>query len=116
MGLPHPWRAEHDDVRGPLDEGQAGELAHHFTVEAGLEGEVELLERLHPRQARQLEPTLHPVQVSSLPLDLQRFGEKSLVVEFALGRLLAHAVELDLEMGQLELLDQSAQFHRPTSS
>ncbi len=48
LRLPDAGRPEQDQVLGPLDEGQGGELAHQLAVDGGLEGEVELLEGFHP--------------------------------------------------------------------
>ena len=50
MGLAHTRRSQEDDVLGPLDEGQTSQLQDHLAVDCGLEAEVELLQRLDPRQ------------------------------------------------------------------
>jgi hypothetical protein len=116
MGLADPGRAEQDDVLGALDETQAGELAHLPAVDRRLELEVELIERLDPRQPGQLEPALDAPLVPAAPFGFERLGEKALVVEVALGGVLAHAVELGEEMLHLHALEEDGQFHVATSS
>src|SRR5262249_30647226 len=109
-------RAEQDNVLRALDETQAGELAHLPAVDGGLELEVELVERLDPRQARQLEPTLDPALMAAAPFRLEGLSEKALVVEVALGCVLADAVELGEEVLHLHPLEEAGQFHVATSS
>jgi hypothetical protein len=85
MGLADAGRPEQDDVLGALDEAQAGELAHLPAVDGRLELDIELVERLDPRQAGQLEPALDAALVAAAPFGLEGLGEKALVVEVALG-------------------------------
>src|SRR5437870_4117102 len=98
--------AEQDDVFRALDEAQAGQLAHLPAVDGGLELEIELVERLDPRQAGQREPALDAALVAATPFGLEGLSEKALVVEIALGRMLADAVELGEEMLHLHPLEE----------
>ena len=50
------------------------------------------------------------------PLGLERLGEKALVIEVPLGRVLAPSVELGQEVLHLHPLEESAQLHVATSS
>src|SRR5262245_44554184 len=115
MRLADTRRAEQDDVLGALHETQASELAHLPTVDRRLELEVELVEGLDPRQPGQLEPALDAALIAAAPFRLERLGEKALVVEVALGRVLADAIELGEEVLHLQALEEDRQFHVATS-
>src|SRR5690606_42065887 len=106
MGLADTGWAQQDDVLRPFDEAQSRQLAHDLAIEAGLEAEVELVERLHPWQPSLSEPGLDALEVAALPLGVQRLGEKLPVAELAFGRLLADRVELSAEVLQAQLLQQ----------
>ena len=114
--FPTPGGPEEDDVLRALHETEAGQFAEHLPVDRGLEVEVELLEGLQPGEARQLQPTLDPALVPASPFGFERLGEKPLVVDVALGRLLADAVELGQEVLHLHPLEEARQFHVPASS
>jgi hypothetical protein len=58
--------------------GQPGELPHLLTVDRGLEVEVELVQRLDPGQAGELEAALDAALVTAAPLGFERLGEKAL--------------------------------------
>ena len=60
---------------------------------------------------------LHPcaLERAALPFGTERFGEERLVIEFALGGLLAHAVELSLEVFELHFGKQRSEFHQSAS-
>src|SRR5262249_3078812 len=116
MRLADAGRAEEDDVLGALDEAQAGQLAELLAVDRGLKVEIKLVERLDPRQPGQLEPALDAALVPAAPLGLQGLGEEALVVEVALGRVLAHAVELGQQVLHLHPLEEAGQLHVATSS
>jgi len=116
VGLADAGRAEQDDVLGALDEAQAGELPDLLAVDRGLEVEVELIEALDPGQPGQLEAALDAALMPPPPLGLQGLGEEALVVEIALGRVLAHAIELGQQVLHLHPLEEGAQFHVVASS
>ena len=50
VGLPDPGRAEQDHVLASIDEAELVQAVDLFALDAGLEGEVELIERLHRGQ------------------------------------------------------------------
>ena len=116
VGLADAGGAEEDDVLRPLHEAEARQLAEHLPVDRGLEVEVELVEGLQPREARQLQPALDPALVPAPPFGLEGLGQKPLVVDVPLGRLLADAVELGQEVLHLHPLEEAGQFHVPASS
>ncbi len=116
MRLAHARRAEQHDVLGALDEAQAGELAELLAVDRRLKVEVELVQALDPGQPGQLEAALDAALVPAAPLGLQGLGEEALVVEVALGRVLANAVELGQEVLHLHPLEEGTQFHVVTSA
>lgn len=116
VGLAHAGRTEQDDVLGALDEAQAGELAHLLAIDRGLKVEIELVQALDPGQPGQLETALDAALVPAAPLGLQGLGEEALVVEIALGGVLADAVELGQEVLHLHALEEGTQFHVATSS
>lgn len=98
MRLAHARRAEQHDVLGALDEAQAGELADLLAADRGLNVEVGLIQALEPGQRGQLEAALDAALVPPAPLGLQSVGEEPLVVEIALGGVLADTVELGQEV------------------
>ena len=59
-GFADPGRSEQGDVGFGLDELQGGEVADLAGVEAGLEGEVELLQGLVVRQPGQFQGVAEP--------------------------------------------------------
>jgi hypothetical protein len=69
-------RAEQDDVLAAGKEVQQPEVQHRLAPEGGLEGEVEVLERLARREPRLLDAGLAAVAVAAVDLGLQqRLGE-----------------------------------------
>jgi hypothetical protein len=116
MGLADAGWAEQDDILRALDEAQTGELAHLPAVDRRLELEVKLIERLNPRQTGQLESAFDAALVPAAPFGLERLGEKALVVEVPLGRVLADTVELGKEVLHLHPFEEAGQFHVATSS
>jgi hypothetical protein len=105
--FPTPGGAEDQDVFGALQKAQCGELPDDFAVQAGLEGEVELLDGLHPGEAGGLEAGFEAAQVPSAPLGQEGGGEEVAVVHLAFGGLLAEGVELVAEMVQLHAFQQA---------
>ena len=55
MRLADAGRAEEQDILGLGDEAAGGELANQPLIDGGLEFEVELFERLHRREVRDLD-------------------------------------------------------------
>jgi len=54
--------------------------------------------------------------VAAAPLRFERLGKEALVVEIALGGVLADAVELSQQMLHLHALEEGGQLHVATSS
>ena len=76
VGLAGAGRAEQDDVLLAGEEVELAEVQDRVAAERGLEGEVELLERLARREPRGLDPGLAAVAVAAVDLGLQqRRGE-----------------------------------------
>ncbi len=46
MGFPDTWRTQQDHILAALHKRQTGQLPDNLTIDARLEGEVELLQRL----------------------------------------------------------------------
>lgn len=116
VGLAHPGRPEQDDVLGPLDETEAGQLAHDLAVQTGLEGEVKLVEGLDPGEACEGQPGLDALEMAPRPLGREGLGEELLVGKIPFGRLLADGLQLGGEMPHLHLLEEAYELHWSTSS
>src|SRR5215831_10899609 len=116
MRLADAGRAEQDDVLGALDEAETSQLADLLAIDRRLKVEIELLQALHPGEPGELEAALHPALVPAAPLGLEGLGEKALVVEIALGRVLADPIELVEEVLHLHALEEAGQLHVVTSS
>jgi hypothetical protein len=71
--------SEQDDVLLACEEVELAEVQHRLALERGLEGEVELLQRLAGREARRLDPGLAAVAVAAVGLGLQQRGGELLV-------------------------------------
>jgi hypothetical protein len=71
VGLAGAGRAEQDDVLAAGQEVELAKVQHRLAPQAGLEGEVELLERLARREAGGLDPGLAAVRVARVGLGLQ---------------------------------------------
>ncbi len=67
-------RAEQDDVLLAGEEVELAEVQDRLAPQAGLEGEVELLERLARGEARGLDPALAAVAVAAVGLGLEEGG------------------------------------------
>ena len=106
MGLAGAGRAEQDDVLAAGEEVELAEVQDGVARDRGLEGEVELLERLARREPRGLDPGLAAVAVAAVGLGLQQRRGEVLIAPF----LLAGAVgELGQRPGRgrrLELAEQ----------
>src|SRR5215831_5067009 len=111
MRLADAGRAEQDDVLGALDEAETSQLADLLAIDRRLKVEIELLQALHPGEPGELEAALHPALVPAAPLGLEGLGEKALVVEVALGRVLADPIELGEEVLHLHALEEAGQLH-----
>ena len=79
VGLAGAGRAEQDDVLAAGEEVELAEVQHRVAAERGLEGEVELLERLAGGEARGLDPGLAAVAVAAVDLGLQQRGGELLI-------------------------------------
>src|SRR3954453_20375397 len=74
--LPVPGRAEQHDVLLSGEEVELAEVQHRVAADRGLEGEVEVLERLARREPGGLDPRLAAVAVAAVDLGLeQHLGE-----------------------------------------
>ena len=80
--LPTPGGPSETTFR-PLDEAETGQFAHFVAVDGRLAVEIELVLRLHPWQAGELEAAFEAPLVATAPLRIERLGEKALVVECA---------------------------------
>ena len=67
-------------------------------------------------QPGQLEPALDAALMAAAPLGFEGLGEEALVVQVALGGVLADAVELGQQVLHLHPLEEGGQFHVATSS
>jgi hypothetical protein len=63
-------RAQQDDVLAAGEEVQLGEMQDLLAAQAGLKGEVELLDRLARGEASGLDPCLAAVAVATVDLGL----------------------------------------------
>src|SRR5262249_25683271 len=90
--------------------------AHHPAVDARLEVEVELVERLDPGKPRELEPRFDAAQLTAPPLGLERLAEETPQIELLLGGVLADAVELRRQVLHPHSLEQRHELHDATSS
>ena len=79
VGLAGAGRAEQDDVLLAGEEVELAEMQDGVALEAGLEGEVELLQRLARGEPRGLDPGLAAVAVAAVGLGLQQRGGELLV-------------------------------------
>ena len=76
VGLAGAGRSEQDDVLLAVKEVELAEVQDRFAAQAGLEGEVELLERFARREPGGLDAALAAVAVAAVGLGLQqRRGE-----------------------------------------
>jgi hypothetical protein len=104
-------------------EGQVAELVEdeHAGIGELLEGPVERFSwrarTSRPIRLSRVRKRYGMARLDGLDPDgLQGLGEKALVVEVPLGRVLADAVELGQEVLHLHPLEEGAQFHVVTSS
>jgi hypothetical protein len=115
-GLAGTGRTKQEQIVAALEEAQSRQFAHQLAIDRGLETEIELLEGLDLRKARQAQAPFHPFEAPALPLGAERLAQKLPVIEFAFGRLLTYRVELGGQMIELESDAQLAQLHHSTSS
>ena len=77
--LPVPGGPEQDDVLAAGEEVELAEVQHRVAADRGLEGEVELLQRLAGGEARGLDAALAAVAVAAVDLGLQQRGGELLI-------------------------------------
>ena len=99
-------RPQQNDVLRPVDKTQSREFPDHLPIDRGLELKFKLVERLEPREPRELQPTFNPALLAAVPFDFQGAGEKSLIVQIAFGGLLTDAIELREQVLHLEAFEE----------
>ena len=72
MRFPDPGRAEQDHVLLSVQEAELVQALDLLALDAGLEGEVELIERLHSRQPRGAHGGLETAVVAQHDLGVQQ--------------------------------------------
>jgi hypothetical protein len=65
---------EQEQIVAALHEAQSRQFAHQLAIDRGLEPQIELLERLDVRKARQTQAPFHPFEPSPLALGTQHLG------------------------------------------
>ena len=70
--FPDAWRAEQDHVLAAVQEAELVQALDLLALDAGLEGEVELIERLHSRQPRRAHGGLETAVVAQHDLGVQQ--------------------------------------------
>ena len=85
VGLPRPRWPQEDDVLRLREEVELREVRHRLVLHRALEGEVEVVEGLHLREAGSLHPVLATVGVPSGDFLGEHRGEVGLVVPALLG-------------------------------
>lgn len=73
----HAGRPQENQIAGIMDESQAPQFANLALINRGLKGEVELLERLHKRQVRQLQARPQIPTAARVNLAAEQFIENS---------------------------------------
>jgi hypothetical protein len=110
MGFAGAGRAEQDDVLAAGEEVELAEVQDCLAAQGGLEGEVELLDRLACREPGGLDPGLAAVAVAAVGLGLEQRGGELLEGPFlgagAIGELGqrpggGRGLELTEQVGQL---------------
>ena len=91
---------------GAFHEAHPGQFAHLLAIQAGLEVEFELVQGLDPGEARQFETGFGVALKTTLPFGLQGLHQEVLVIQLALRRLLAHGIQLVLQMIQLQFFEE----------
>jgi hypothetical protein len=79
MRLAGARRSEEDDVLAAVQEVELAEVQHRLAADAGLEGEVEVLERLAGGEAGGRDAGLAAVTVAAVGLGLKQRGGEALV-------------------------------------
>ena len=83
VGLAGAGRSEQDDVLAAVEEVELAEVQHRLAAQRGLEGEVELLERLAGGEAGGLDARLAAVAVAAVDLGLEQRGGEALEGPFS---------------------------------
>ena len=71
VSLPHAWRPEQDHVLPSVQEAELVQALDLLALDTGLEGEIELIERLHSRQPRGAHGGLETAVVAQHDLGVQ---------------------------------------------
>ncbi len=117
MGFPDTWRTQQDHILAALHKRQTGQLPDNLTIDARLEGEVELLQRFDPRQTRLLQSGLHAALMSAVPLLLQRHAQELPVVQLFFSRLLQQTFNVIAQVLHFQATQQRFKFmHHSNSS
>ena len=106
VGLAGAGRAEQDDVLAAGEEVELAEMQHRLAPQAGLEGEVELLERLAGREARGLDAGLAAVAVAAVGLGLEQRGGEALEAPLLGAGPIGELGQRPRGRGRLELAEQ----------
>jgi hypothetical protein len=101
-------RADQQHVGFLLDEPQRRELVHQGAVDAGLRGEVELLQRLGRREPGEPHPAGETALLGRLHLDVEQVVQELRVPRLVLLRLLERGGELLGHRGQLQIGEMAA--------
>jgi hypothetical protein len=110
--LPVPGRAEQHDVLAAVKEVQLAEVQDSVALERGLEGEVELLDRLARRKPRGLDAALAAVAVAAVGLGLEQGGGELLKRPFLGAGAVGELGQRPGGGGRLELAKQVRELGR----
>lgn len=110
------WRSQQDHVFATLHERQTGQLLDNFTIDARLEGKVELLQRFGPRQTSLLQPGLHATLMPAVPFLLQRHAQELPVVQLFFSRLLQQAFNVITQVLHFQATQQYFKFRHHINS
>src|SRR5947207_5917776 len=93
MCLADAWRAKDQNVFGLDEKSAGGKLPHETLVDRWLEFEIEVLERLHRREVRDLEPHGDASPLLGIDFLSQHAVEEIEIRRFGAGRLTQHGVQ-----------------------
>ena len=103
MGLADTWRAQEDDVFAVGDEPASRELFDPLPVDRGLEGEVEVLQRLHERELGHGRAHGDVFLLLRGHFPSQKLVQEVGVGKIGLGRFLQAALELVVDSGESKM-------------
>ena len=112
VGLAGAGRAEQDDVLFAGEEVELAEVQDGVARDRGLEGEVELLERLARREARGLDAGLAAVAVAAVGLGLQQRRGELLIAPFLRAGAVGELGQRPRRGRRLELAEQVRELGR----